>query len=281
VILPDDVYHATRQLLREVLSISGVKYSEADYSDPANITEAIRPETKLAWIETPSNPLCKITDIAAVVSAARDSGVETVVDNTWMTPLLQRPLELGADYVVHSMTKYLSGHSDVLAGAVVSRGDTDRFRRMQHIQKVGGAVASPFDCWLTLRGIRSLGARMRLHCENASQVAAHLAGHERVTKVHYAGLPDHPGHDIAAKQMDDFGAMISFEVDGGEETAIGVAARVEVFIRATSLGGTESLIEHRASIESKPTSTPPALLRLSVGLEDAGDLIADLDQALA
>lgn len=280
VLLPDDVYHATRELLRDILAPSGVRYSEADFADPDSVNAAIRPETKLVWIETPSNPLCKITDIAMVAAAARDAGVETVVDNTWMTPLLQRPFEFGADYVVHSMTKYLSGHGDVLAGVVVSYMDTERFRKLKQIQRVGGAVAAPFDCWLTLRGIRSLAARMKVHCDNARQVADFLSRHPRVKKIHYPGLPSHPLHEVARRQMHDFGAMMSFEIDGSEQDAIDVAARVSVFVRATSLGGTESLIEHRASIESKPTSTPPTLLRLSIGLEDAGDLIDDLAEAL-
>jgi cystathionine gamma-synthase len=280
VILPGDVYHATRQLLREILSTMGVEYSEAEYSNPESISAASRPDTRLILIETPSNPLCKITDIRAASDLAREAGIETVVDNTWATPLLQRPLELGADYVVHSLTKYLSGHSDVLAGAVVSRAASPRFERLRHIQRVAGSVASPFDCWLTLRGIRSLGARMKLHCSNARALADYLVAHPRVTRVHYPGLTSHPLHELARRQMDDFGAMMSFEIDGDERDAVDVAARVEVFTRATSLGGTESLIEHRASIESKPTSTPVTLLRLSVGLEDIDDLIEDLDRAL-
>jgi cystathionine gamma-synthase len=280
VLLSDDVYHATRQLLREVLSICGVSYSEADYSDPASVTSSIRPETRLVWIETPSNPLCKITDIRSVAAAASQVGAETVVDNTWMTPLLQRPFELGADYVVHSMTKYLSGHSDVLAGAVVSKKETARHEKLVHIQRVAGSVAAPFDCWLTLRGIRSLGARMRLHCENARRIADFVSRHPKVARTHYPGLSSHPLHEVASRQMDDFGAMMSFEVEGSEQDAIDVAARVAVFVRATSLGGTESLIEHRASIESKPTTTPATLLRLSIGLEDVDDLINDLEKAL-
>lgn len=280
VVLPDDVYHATRQLLREVLSGAGITFSEADFGNHEDVIRAVRPETRLIWIESPSNPLCKISDIRAVVEGLPHRDVEVVVDNTWMTPLLQRPFELGADYVVHSMTKFLSGHSDVLAGAVVTKRDTERFQRMQHIQRIAGAVASPFDCWLTLRGIRSLGARMRLHCENARRISGFLDDRPNVSRVHYPGLPDHPLHEVARRQMDDFGAMLSFEVEGDESDALRVASRVNVFRRATSLGGTESLIEHRASIESKPTSTPPTLLRLSIGLEDADDLIRDLDKAL-
>jgi cystathionine gamma-synthase len=281
VIIPDDVYHATRQLLREILSAAGVVYTEADFGKPDDVAASIRPETRLIWIESPSNPLCKIADIRALSHIARESGADVVVDNTWMTPLLQRPFELGADYVVHSLTKFLSGHSDVLAGAVVGRNEGGRFERLKDIQRIAGAVASPFDCWLTLRGIRSLGARMQLHCANARKVADFLNQHPRVVRVHYPGLPSHPLHEVARSQMADYGAMMSFEIDGDEQDALEVAARVRVFVRATSLGGTESLIEHRASIESKPTSTPPSLLRLSIGLEDADDLIEDLEQALA
>ena len=281
ILLPDDVYHAVRQLLRDVYHPLGIRYSEVDFGDIDGIRQSIEPETKLVWIETPSNPLCKITDIRRVVEIAHDAGAEVVADNTWMTPVLQRPLELGADYVIHSMTKYLSGHSDVLGGALVAVRESERFGRVKHMQQVGGAVAAPFDCWLTLRGIRSLGARMRLHCENAQRVAAFLDAHPRVVKVHYPGLETHPGHDVAASQTDGFGAMLSFEIEGGEADALRVTAGVEVFVRATSLGGTESLIEHRASIESKPTTTPPSLLRVSVGLEDADDLIEDLDRALS
>ena len=281
VLLADDVYHATRQLLREILSTTGISYSEADFSDLDSVGGGLLPNTKLVWIETPSNPLCKVSDIEAIARLAHGAEAEVVVDNTWMTPVLQRPFELGADFVVHSMTKYLSGHSDVLGGAVVSRHESARFERLKHIQKVAGNVAAPFDCWLTLRGIRSLAARIRLHGEGATSVATFLSRHPRVTKVHFAGLPDHPGHEVAARQCDGFGAMLSFEIDGSETDALAVAGKAKVFVRATSLGGTESLIEHRASIESKPTSTPPTLIRLSIGLEHPDDLVADLEQALS
>lgn len=281
VVLPDDVYHTTRQSLRVIMDGAGVTFTSVDLSDTVALRSAMKPTTRLVWIETPSNPLCKITDIAEVTQVAHEAGADVVVDNTWMTPLLQRPFEYDVDFVVHSMTKYLSGHSDVLAGAVVARQQTDRFARLMTLQRVGGSVASPFDCWLTLRGMRSLVPRMRLHCENARQLARFLERDARVSRVHYPGLETHALHDVALRQMNDFGGMLSFEAGATEEEALAVAARVRVFVRATSLGGTESLIEHRASIESKPTSTPPGLLRVSVGLESVADLIADLDQALS
>ncbi len=281
LVVGDDVYHTVRAQLRDTWAAWGLTWTEVDQCDVAGVTAALRPQTRLVWIETPSNPMGKIADIAALAAVARAHGAALLVDGTWTTPYLQRPLELGADLVLHSVTKYLAGHSDVLCGAVVSRSaDHPLFLRIRALQAGAGAVAAPFDCWLALRGMRSLAARIRLQCESARRIADFLLGHARVARVYYPGLPGHPGHAVAARQMTDFGAMLSFEVDGREEDAIEVAARVRVFTRATSLGGTESLIEHRASIESQPTRTPPTLLRLSVGLESADDLIEDLVQAL-
>ena len=231
-------------------------------------------------METPSNPLLKISDIAEMAAIAQSAGALCVCDNTWASPLLQRPLSLGADMVVHSTTKYLGGHEDVTGGAVVSAGESEVFRRIRLIQNVYGAVPSPFDCWLTLRGARTLHVRMPAHCANAGRIARFLQDHPRVAAVHYPGLPQHPGHDVAGRQMSDYGGMLSFQVAGGREAAMEVAANVRLFVRATSLGGTQSLIEHRASIEGPESRTPDDLLRVSVGLEHPDDLIADLGQAL-
>ena len=280
VIAPDDCYHGTARLLREVFAPWGLQTTFVDMTDAGNVRRAVQPNTRLIWVETPSNPLLKITDIAEMASIAQSAGALCVCDNTWASPMLQRPLSLGADLVVHSTTKYLGGHEDVTGGAVVSASDNDFFQRVRLIQNVYGAVPSPFDCWLTLRGIRTLHVRMPAHCANAGRVARFLHDHPNVAAVHYPGLPDHPGHDVAAGQMADFGGMLSFQVAGGREAAMQVAANVRLFVRATSLGGTQSLIEHRASIEGPDSTTPDDLLRVSVGLENADDLIADLAQAL-
>ena len=236
--------------------------------------------TKLIWVETPSNPLLKITDIRRVADIAHDAGLLCICDGTWTSPVLQQPLQLGADMVMHSTTKYLGGHGDVLGGEVVTAQDSDVFRRMRLIQTTFGAVPSPFECWLVLRGIRTLPLRMTAHCSNAKQIARFLSDHPKVESVHYPGLPDHPGHHIAAQQMSDYGGMISFQVGGSAGDAIQIASKLRVFTRATSLGGTESLIEHRASIEGPGTLAPENLLRVSVGLENVEDLIEDLAQAL-
>ena len=281
VLLPDDVYHEVRRILRTTFSAWGLTFSEVDQTDLDAVHNAIRPETRLVWAETPSNPLLKITDIAALADVAHDGGALLLVDGTWTTPLLQRPLDLGADLVLHSATKYLGGHSDVLLGALVARPELEFFERVRMMQRSGGAVADPFGCWLVLRGLRSLGARMPLHSANALALADALAAHPAVETVHYPGLASHPAHGLAARQMDGFGGMLSFQVRGDADDALGVAARTRVFKRATSLGGTESLIEHRASIESQPTPTPVNLLRVSVGLEAERDLIDDLTAALA
>ena len=280
VIAPDDCYHGTARLLREVFAPWGLHASFVDMTDADAVRREVRPDTRLIWVESPSNPLLKITDIAEMASIARSAGALCACDNTWASPMLQRPLSLGADLVVHSTTKYLGGHEDVTGGAVVSADDSDFFQRVRLIQNVAGAVPSPFDCWLTLRGVRTLHVRMPAHCANAGRVARFLQDHPRVAAVHYPGLPDHPGHDVAARQMSDFGGMLSFQAVGGEEAAMRVAGRVRLFVRATSLGGTQSLIEHRASIEGPDTKTPDDLLRVSVGLENADDLIDDLAQAL-
>jgi cystathionine gamma-synthase len=274
-----DAYYGTSRLLREIFQRWGLDVSFVDMSDLGAAKKALHPKTKLAWMETPSNPLLKIVDLAALARIVHEAGAICVCDNTW-APALQRPFDLGADLVLHSTTKYFGGHCDVLGGVVVSKVEDDFFRRIRSIQYEGGAVPSPFDCWLILRGMRTLPWRMRAHSENAMRVADFLSRHRKVSRVHYPGLKSHPGHEIAAKQMSMFGGMLSFEAKDGRDAAMSVAAKAKIFTRATSLGGVESLIEHRASIEGAGTTSPEGLLRLSIGLENAEDLIEDLDQAL-
>ncbi len=280
VLAPSDVYHGTAKLLRTVFGPWGLAVDFVDMSDLAAIESALRPTTRLLWVETPSNPLLKISDIRRISELAHAAGALVVCDNTWATPIGQRPFELGADLIVHSTTKYLGGHSDTLGGVVVARAGDEHFLRIRQIQGSVGAVLSPFDCWLTMRGVRSLAYRMRGHTEHAIAVARFLAEHPAVETTHYPGLPSHPGHAIAASQMALFGGMLSVQIRGGAERAMAVAARVKIFTRATSLGGVESLIEHRASIEGPASLTPQNLLRLSIGLEHPDDLLEDLDQAL-
>ena len=274
-----DAYYGTSRLLREIFQRWRLEMSFVDMSDLHAVEKALRPKTKLAWMEAPSNPLLKIVDLAAVAKIVHAAGAISVCDNTW-APTLQRPFDLGADLVLHSTTKYFGGHCDVLGGIVVSKVEDDFFQRIRSIQYEGGAVPSPFDCWLILRGMRTLPWRMRGHSENTMRIADFLSGHRKVSRVHYPGLKLHPGHEIAAKQMSMFGGMLSFEVKDGRDAAMSVAAKTKIITRATSLGGVESLIEHRASIEGAGTTSPEGLLRLSIGLENADDLIEDLDQAL-
>jgi cystathionine gamma-synthase len=281
VVAPMDAYHGTLRLLRETFARWKLDTTFVDMTDAAAARAAVRPTTRLVWVETPSNPLWKVSDLAAIGEIARRAGALYVCDNTTATPVLQSPFKLGADLVLHATTKYLGGHGDVLGGAVVARTRDGVFERIRAIQASGGAVPSPFDCWLVLRGIRTLPYRMRAHSENALKVAAFLHGHARVEAVHYPGLPTHPAHDVARRQMAAFGGMLSVQVRGDQARAMQVAAKLRVFTRATSFGGTESLVEHRASIEGPGTRTPENLLRLSIGLEHPDDLIDDLDQALA
>jgi cystathionine gamma-synthase len=276
IIAPDDVYHGLRKLLDQVFGGWGIETSFVDMADPANIAGALRPSTRLVWAETPSNPLLKITDLAAVAQIARKAGAVSVCDGTFATPVLQRPFESGIDLVAHSTTKYISGHSDVVGGALIAREASPIFERARKSQHFAGAVPSPFDCWLTLRGIETLPYRVRAQSDSALQIARFLEAHPAVEAVHYPGLPSHPGHGIAARQMSYFGGMLSFQVRGGATKAIEAASGVRVFTRATSLGGTHSLIEHRASIEGPQSRTPENLLRLSIGLENTEDLIEDL-----
>jgi cystathionine gamma-synthase len=282
ILIADDVYWALRRVVGEVFARSGLEAEYVDITKPDVLRAAMRPNTRLVWVETPSNPLMKITDLTAIAAIAREPGRKaiTVCDGTFATPILQHPLDCGIDMVAHSTTKYISGHSDVVGGALITKYDNYLFERARKSQRYGGSVPSPFDCWLSLRGIETLPVRVRVHCENAARVAQYLKQHPNVEAVHYPGLPDHPGHQIAARQMSAFGGMLSFQVRGGREDAMRVAARCGLFIRATSLGGTHSLIEHRASVEGPQTRTPQNLLRASIGIEHSDDLIADLEQAL-
>jgi cystathionine gamma-synthase len=274
-----DAYYGTSRLLREIFLRWGLEADFVDMSNLEEVKQALRPQTKMAWAETPSNPLLKIVDLAAVAELVHGTRVVCVCDNTW-APVLQRPFDLGIDLILHSTTKYFGGHCDVAGGVLVAKKDNEFFQRVRAIQYSGGAVPSPFDCWLVLRGMRTLPWRMRAHSENAMKVAEFLAQHRKVEAVHYPGLLSHPGHEIARRQMSLFGGMLSFQVKGGRDVAMSVAAKTRIFTRATSLGGVESLIEHRASIEGPGTTSPEGLLRLSIGLENADDLIEDLDQAL-
>jgi cystathionine gamma-synthase len=279
VLAHEDAYYGTTRLLREIFLRWGLEADFVDMSDLTAVKKALRPTTKLAWMETPSNPLLKIVDLAAVAQIIHDAGALCACDNTW-APIIQRPLDLGCDFVMHSTTKYFGGHCDVLGGILVAKKDDELFQRIRSIQYEGGSVPSPFDCWLILRGMRTLPWRVRGHCENAAKIATFLEQHSKVEHVHYPELPKHPGHEIAKKQMSMFGGMLSLEVKGGRDAAMKMANNTKIFTRATSLGGVESLIEHRASIEGAGTKAPEGLLRLSIGLENADDLIEDLDHAL-
>ncbi|WP_291402201.1 PLP-dependent aspartate aminotransferase family protein [Daejeonella sp.] len=280
IIAPDDMYHGLRnQLLQVFHGIIEVDF--IDLSDLESVKKVIRHNTKLIWIETPSNPLLKICDIQSLVKIAKDNGIVVVCDNTFSTPMLQRPLELGCDMVMHSTTKYLGGHSDVIGGALATLKDDDFWKKIRNVQVLSGAVPAPFDCYMTVRGIKTLPYRMRAHTENAMQIANFLNAHDGVEKVYYPGLSDHQGHEIAKKQMSSFGGMLSFLVKGGSDEARKLVNSVKIFTQATSLGGVESLIEHRASVEGPETKTPQNLIRVSVGLENPSDLIDDLKHALS
>ncbi|MEV0266573.1 cystathionine gamma-synthase [Streptomyces sp. NPDC050617] len=284
VVIPNDAYGGTFRLFSKVVERWGVEWSVADTSDPAAVRAEIRPRTKVVWVETPSNPLLGITDIAAVADVARTAGARLVVDNTFASPYLQQPLALGADIVVHSTTKYMGGHSDVVGGALIT-SDTALADELAFHQNAMGSISGPFDSWLTLRGIKTLAVRMDRHSANASRIAELLVSHPKVTQVYYPGLADHPGHETAAKQMRAFGGMVSFRVAGGEEAAVEVCNRAELFTLGESLGGVESLIEHpgrmtHASTAGSALEVPADLVRLSVGIESADDLLADLTRAL-
>jgi cystathionine gamma-synthase len=282
VIVGEDVFYGTLVLLKTIMADWGVRLSQARMQDIAAVERAVTSATKLIWVETPSNPMLAVTDIRAIVAVARKAGALVACDNTVGTAMFQHPLELGADISMHSVTKYLSGHSDVLSGALIFRQTGPRFEKIRHIQQQGGSVPSPFECWLTLRGLQTFPYRTRAIAANAQRVAEFLSSHSKIEAVHYPGLPTHPGHQIAHGQMSGgFGGLMSMQVKGGKAEAYKVVAAVKVFTHATSLGGTHSLIEHRASVEGPETRSPANLLRLSIGLEHPDDLIEDLDQALA
>jgi cystathionine gamma-synthase len=283
VVLADDVYGGTYRLLAKVFADWGVEFDTADLTDGEAMRKAIREETKAVWVESPTNPLIKVIDIADAAAAAHEAGAWCVVDNTFATPYLQRPLELGADAVVHSVTKYLGGHSDLIGGAIVLNDD-ETAQRLEFLLNAVGAVPGPMDCYLALRGVKTLAVRMDAHCRGAKQVAEFLAGHDRVARVHYPGLADHPQHEVAKRQMRDFGGMVSFEMKT-EEEARRVAEATRLFFLGESLGGVESLIEvpgpmTHASVEGSPLAVSPALVRLSVGIEHPDDLVDDLRRAL-
>ncbi len=280
VLVAHDAYFGTLRQLREIFAEWGLTHSVVDMADHDAVRAAMQPTTRIVWVETPSNPLVRIVDVEAIAAIAHEGGARCVVDNTWATPVLQRPLALGADIAMHSTTKYLGGHSDLLGGALVLREQDENAERLRALQTLGGSVPSPFDCWLLLRGIRTLPWRMRAHCANAMQLATWLEAHASIEAVHYPGLASHAGHAIASRQMADFGGMLSIQLRAGEAAALDLTRRLALFTRATSLGGTESLIEHRASVEGVNTISPRNLLRISVGLEHPDDLIADLAQAL-
>jgi cystathionine gamma-synthase len=283
VLLSNDVYGGTYRLLARVLADWGVAYDVVDMTDLSAFRAAMREETRVVWVETPTNPLLKVIDIAAAAELAHGGGALCVVDNTFATPYLQRPLELGADVVVHSVTKYLGGHSDLVGGAVVTNDDA-LADRLAFLQNAVGAVPGPMDCYLALRGVKTLALRMEAHCRGARRIAEFLSQHPRVARVYFPGIPGHPGFEVAVRQMKDFGGMVSFEV-GSKEEALRVVQGTELFFLAESLGGVESLIEMpapmtHASVSDSPLAVPDTLVRLSVGIEHPDDLVADLERAL-
>jgi cystathionine gamma-synthase len=283
VLLPDDVYGGTYRLFARVMDEWGLTFTTVDMGDLEAFEHAMREETKLVWVETPTNPFLKVVDIAEAARISHEAEARCVVDNTFATPYLQRPLELGADVVVHSVTKYLGGHSDLIGGAIVT-SDEQLIERLTFLQNAAGAVPGPMDCYLALRGMKTLAVRMRAHCRGAKAVADFLQTHPKVARVHYPGLPGHPGFEVAVRQMADFGGMVSFEV-GSRDEAIRVVESTRLFFLAESLGGVESLIEvpgpmTHASVAGSPLEVPETLIRLSVGIEHPDDLVADLEQAL-
>jgi cystathionine gamma-synthase len=284
IVIPDDAYGGTFRLIDKVFRHWGIEHTAVPQSDLDAVRTVMRPTTRLVWCETPSNPLLAIADIAALAGIAHEVGARLVVDNTFATPYLQAPLGLGANVVLHSTTKYLGGHSDVIGGALIT-DDAELDEQVAFLQNGAGAVPGPFDAWLTLRGIKTLAVRMERHCDNAERVVAALQAHPAITDVHYPGLAGHPGHEVAVKQMRRFGGMVSFTMCGGAAAALAVCARTRLFTLAESLGGVESLIEHpgrmtHASTTGTQLEVPPELIRLSVGIEDAEDLIDDLLTAL-
>ncbi len=284
IVIPHDAYGGTFRIVDKVLAHWGVQHTSVDFGDIEALRAALRPTTRVLWCETPTNPLLGIADIAAVAEVAATAGARLVVDNTFASPYLQAPLALGADVVLHSTTKYIGGHSDVVGGALVT-SDDGLLEELKFTQNATGAVPGPFDAWLTLRGVKTLAVRMERHSDNAERIAELLTGHPGVERVYYPGLPSHPGHEVAAKQMRRFGGMVSFTAVGGREAALRICAGTEIFTLAESLGGVESLIEHPAamthlSVADSVLAVPDNLVRLSVGIEDVADLVDDLRQAL-
>jgi cystathionine gamma-synthase len=285
VVVCEDVYHGTRAVLNGIMERWGLKTTYVDATQPDVVEAALTSQTKVVWLETPSNPMLLITDIREIVHRVRKSGIPDghvliCVDNTWATPVLQNPLDLGADLVMHSCTKYIGGHSDILAGAIIMKDNNSFSERIQVTQKQIGAVVSPFECWMLVRSVKSLVARMRMHCENTRQIAEYLNSHAKIQKVFYPGLTDSPGHLIAKSQMSDFGGMLSILIDGKKDQIMKGIAKARLISVATSLGGVESLWEHRQSSEGPTSKTPENLVRISVGIEHPDDLIEDIDQVL-
>jgi cystathionine gamma-synthase len=281
ILLPDDVYYNVYMLTTEVFKRWGLEFSIVDMSNKNEVRSAIKENTKLIWVETPSNPQLKITDIQLISEIAKKKNILLAVDNTWSTPVLLKPLDLGADIVIHSTTKYFGGHSDVLGGCIVLKENNKTSEKLSHIQSLCGGVPSPFDCWLISRGIQTLHLRVSAQTKTAKKLAKFLESHAKIEKVNYPGLKSHPQFNIAKKQMKNgFGAMLSILVKGDAQTANKVANKLKIFTIATSLGGVESLVEHRKSVEGVNSSTPENLLRISIGLENVNDLIEDWDQAL-
>jgi cystathionine gamma-synthase len=281
VVVAADAYYGTPALLEQIFQPWGLTCTRADLTDLAALRRSLRANTRVVWCESPSNPMLAITDLLSVATIAHEAGAICVCDNTWATPVLQRPLALNCDVVMHSTTKYISGHSDMLGGALIFKRDDAFCQRVRLIQGLGGAVPSPFDCYLAQRGLKTLAVRMRAQQATAQLIAEFLANHPAVQRVHYPGLPGHPAAALVKQQMNGPGAMLSVQIGQSATDALAMVGRLRLFTRATSLGGVESLIEHRASVEGPATATPPNLLRISVGLEHADDLIADLAQALA
>lgn len=282
VILPDDIYFGVRAILENLFPDFGLTFTSVDMLYPEQVEAAIRPNTRLIWMETPSNPRVKVCDIAALVDIAQRHSCFTVADNTWATPFFTKPLEIGVDIVLHSTTKYMGGHSDILGGALIFKEQDARYEFTKRFQKYSGAVPSPFDCWLLCRSLATFAARMPLHAANAQRLAVYLEAHPHIERVMYPGLPSDPQHAVAKRQMHGgFGGMLSILVKGGQEKALALCGHLRIFRHATSLGGVESLIEHRHSVEGVHSPSPVNLLRVSVGIEDGSDLIADFEQALA
>lgn len=280
IIVNNDVYAGIRSMLKNIFIPWGLDITFTDLSDISNLQGAIKGNTKLVWSESPTNPQLNVIDIQGIIDVCKKHRIKIAIDNTFATPMLQNPLVMGADVVMHSTTKYLGGHSDLTGGALITKEKNEWWEKVRYIQQIVGATPSPFDCWLLTRGIRSLGPRMKQHVENAKAIAEFLSRHPEVERVLYPGIVTHPGYEIARRQMKAPGAIVSFLAKGGKDDAVRIAQRVKVFTNATSLGGTESLLEHRKTAEGPDSPTPDNLIRLSVGLEDVNDLIKDLERAL-